>query len=211
VYLWLTWGTALALTCLLALLVTFQPLLPGEAAIVRLLQVSPLPGAFLGNVVRFLALAEFLLLSGAVLAGILWLTASRRQALILALLLVAMPLSIFGMKQLVERPRPQPHQIEVRVEQRTPSFPSGHSGGATVVYGWLLFLALREGWSKPLRITAGAFSGAMLVVTGPVSLYMGSHWPTDVVAGYSLGLAVLLPAVWAAKAAPLWAPRTRLA
>ncbi len=87
-------------------------------------------------------------------------------------------------KALIGRPRPPVHQLE-RVSGT--SFPSGHATEATAFFVVVLVTSLASARSPWLRFAAVA--GA-IVVTGGVALsrvYLGVHYPTDVLAGMLLG------------------------
>jgi membrane-associated phospholipid phosphatase len=80
------------------------------------------------------------------------------------------------------RARPDPH------EQLTPiasyAFPSGHAASATMV--WLgAALLLAWGRARPWAIGGAALLAFLVGLTRPM---LGVHWPSDVVAGWSLGL-----------------------
>jgi undecaprenyl-diphosphatase len=87
-------------------------------------------------------------------------------------------------KALVDRSRP-PASMRVGPPFASGSFPSGHSAEALVVWGLLAVLAasimVRHRWLPVL--------GAALVVlmVGAVRVYLGTHWPSDVLSGYALG------------------------
>jgi undecaprenyl-diphosphatase len=68
------------------------------------------------------------------------------------------------------------------------SFPSGHSFGATVAYFSLAFLLTRE--LKVLKLEALYYLLAILVVglVGTSRMYLGVHFPTDVIGGICCGL-----------------------
>ncbi len=71
------------------------------------------------------------------------------------------------------------------IYENTFSFPSGHALGSMVLYGFLsyLFAGLYPRYAK-------AFYGiAVLLIfaTGFSRLYLGVHWPTDILAGYGIG------------------------
>mgnify|MGYP002260272199 CR=1 FL=1 len=53
-----------------------------------------------------------------------------------------------------------------------------------------------------VRATLGTWSAAVLVLSAPANVYMGVHWPSDVLGGYAWGVVLLLPAVFAAGASP---------
>jgi len=68
-----------------------------------------------------------------------------------------------------------------------PSFPSGHVMHYTNFYGLLIYL-LATNW-KPgrLRNTLIALCTGMIATIGPSRIYLGAHWPSDVMAGYLYG------------------------
>lgn len=90
------------------------------------------------------------------------------------------------LKVLVERPRPALSDHVVFVNSW--SYPSGHSLNSMAVLGLLTVLAIRE---RPgaVRRTALAVLGAFLVVVvGFSRVYLGVHWPSDVLAGWLIGV-----------------------
>ncbi len=73
----------------------------------------------------------------------------------------------------------------------THSFPSGHASGATIAYGLLAYLAwylLPQPWNY---ITVAALI-ALIILVGISRVYLGAHFPSDVVAGWMLGSLGLL-------------------
>jgi len=109
-------------------------------------------------------------------------------ALLLAATLGGLLLSTL-LKERFERPRPAvvPHKSLVM----TSSFPSGHSLNSAVVY--LTLGSLLAGLSRERRLKLYFFSVALLLtfLVGVSRVYMGVHYPTDVLAGWCAGL------VWA--------------
>jgi membrane-associated phospholipid phosphatase len=93
------------------------------------------------------------------------------------------------LKLLFVRPRPELTDHLVLVDSW--SFPSGHSLNSMAVLGLLTVLAIRERPGR-LRRTLLAAVGAFLVfVIGFSRVYLGVHWPSDVLAGWLFGLAWL--------------------
>jgi undecaprenyl-diphosphatase len=95
------------------------------------------------------------------------------------------------LKKLFARARPQ--LWERAVDVRFYSFPSGHAMVSMVIYGLLgYFLASRfpkqRWWIYILTIL-------LVVVIGLSRLYLGVHWPTDIIAGYTAGLVWLLACI----------------
>jgi undecaprenyl-diphosphatase len=130
----------------------------------------------------------------AVLSGVtvlavafLWLASIRHAALYVALACGGAMIVSSSLKQFYDRPRPDlvPHGAHVY----TASFPSGHSTMAATVYLTLGMLASRY---VPRRRLKALFIGTAILVTASVGVsrvYLGVHWPTDVLAGWSIGTA----------------------
>ncbi|UZD55255.1 phosphatase PAP2 family protein [Caldimonas aquatica] len=91
------------------------------------------------------------------------------------------------LKLWIERPRPDlvPHGVPVL----TLSFPSGHATMSAVVY--LTLGALLAGLQPRRRMAAYILAVAVLLtgLVGVSRVYLGVHWPTDVLAGWALGAA----------------------
>jgi membrane protein DedA with SNARE-associated domain/membrane-associated phospholipid phosphatase len=110
---------------------------------------------------------------------------------VLALSLLGAVLLGDVVKQLVGRPRPAVHRI---IEASGYAFPSGHAAQSAAVYGGLAYLA--AGWVRSWRSKVATWTVTLvvLVLVGFSRVYLGVHWPTDVLGGYALG-AVWLAAV----------------
>ena len=89
------------------------------------------------------------------------------------------------LKSLFDRPRPQlvPHLSHVI----SSSFPSGHSMMAAVVYLTLGSLLAGLTTSKRLRVYYLSISVIITMLVGISRVYMGVHYPTDVLAGWTAG------------------------
>jgi undecaprenyl-diphosphatase len=92
-----------------------------------------------------------------------------------------------GLKQLFGRPRPEvvPHLVVVE----SLSFPSGHSMAAAVIYLTLGALLARFAARRRVRIYVIGVSFALTFLIGITRVYLGVHYPTDVLAGWAAGLA----------------------
>ncbi|MFD6995397.1 phosphatase PAP2 family protein [Streptomyces mirabilis] len=71
------------------------------------------------------------------------------------------------------------------------AFPSGHAMTATVVCGLLLWLLQLYGAGRALRRTALALAVVCVVGAGLTRVWLGVHWPSDVLGGWLLGALVV--------------------
>ncbi|MBC2269168.1 phosphatase PAP2 family protein [Listeria welshimeri] len=94
-------------------------------------------------------------------------------------------------KNIVQRPRPTYKLIE----QDGFSFPSGHSTGSTVFYGMLAFFLILYVSHKWLRLLIGIFMLGLVLLIMYSRVYLGVHFPSDVVAGFFIGNAVLFSGI----------------
>lgn len=112
-------------------------------------------------------------------------------------LLTVLTLAPRGLNSLVkgwiERPRPSPDFIDVSERAEGFGFPSGHTVGTTVLFGALFFLLPTLVPWRPLRWALQAGCLLIVVAAGPARVYVGAHWPSDVLAGHLLALLVLVP------------------
>lgn len=109
------------------------------------------------------------------------------------IVLAALPVeaAVTGLKYYVNRQRPVRPSPGPRRWPRDPSFPSGHTVQYTLVLGFLAHLTrlyVRQSWRRRFGLT---LLSLFIGLIGPSRVYLGHHWPTDVVAGYSLGFGLL--------------------
>ncbi len=126
------------------------------------------------------------LLTAAAVAYLL-MAGKRGAALLVLVSIVGGTLLSTGLKLGFERPRPDlvPHATRVY----TASFPSGHAMLSAITY--LTLGALLARVEKSRRIGAFIMVLAILVtlLVGASRVYLGVHWPSDVLAGWSVGAA----------------------
>lgn len=72
------------------------------------------------------------------------------------------------------------------------SFPSGHSFSVLIFYGMMLFLCRRNLINKPAANLITILLGCLILLIGFSRIYLGVHYPTDVLGGWSLGLCLLM-------------------
>jgi len=89
---------------------------------------------------------------------------------------------------------PRPDEIEHLVHADGWSFPSGHSQGAVVLWGWLAY-ELKD--KRAYLITT-----ILILGVGFSRVYLGVHFPIDVLGGFSIGLITLFVYSWLLKLSP---------
>ncbi|MGP4075460.1 phosphatase PAP2 family protein [Halobacillus sp. K22] len=112
-----------------------------------------------------------------------------------------------GLKLIFERQRPD---VLAEYDGTGFSFPSGHSTGAMVFYGFLIYLIgisrLRKGW----KWLFNSLLATLILGVGLSRVYLGVHYFTDIIAGFLFGLAWLMICI-AALEVTLWNQRRRKA
>lgn len=186
------------LTVACCLLAHGEPRLPGDLRLTLLVQAHH--GPALDLVMQWVSR-----LSGGltwyivppILAGgiVVWLVLGRFEA---ALVVACGPISLLNsaLKLAVDRPRPAPDLVRVVGTAGQSSFPSGHAFLAILFWGFLGYLACTHLKARHLKALALLVSAAMLLLVGVSRVYLGAHWPSDVLGGYVTGSLFLVILVW---------------
>ena len=132
-----------------------------------------------------------------IMAGtILYLVISRHRLDALTVLLCGGPvLAGFLLKEVVGRSRPD--YLIAGAAPSTMSFPSGHSLSAMVFGGLLIILVQELVESIPVRRALQIVLALLILAVGASRVYLGVHWPSDVIGGYLFGGVALLGLVYA--------------
>ncbi|MET7645189.1 phosphatase PAP2 family protein [Streptomyces sp. NPDC005426] len=124
----------------------------------------------------------------AVAVFVLWWRGARLPAAWVAVTSLVSSLLQQGVKAAVGRERPRwPDPVD---SAHYAAFPSGHAMTAMVGCGLLLWLLRRSGTRPWIRRTALAAAGISVLGVGLTRLYLGVHWPSDVLGGWLLGAAL---------------------
>ena len=117
----------------------------------------------------------------------LWLSDHRFSALLLVIATWGGVLINSLLKNTFDRPRPQVFEWGAHV--LTSSFPSGHAMSSTIAYGTVAYLAARLQKRRWARWLTFIIAGTLIVLISISRLYLGVHYPSDVLAGSLMGLA----------------------
>lgn len=160
-----------------------------------LLMLKQLQTPLLDQIMRgwtFLGKPSFLVVICVLTGGWLLIRRSPSEATTLTIAAVgALGLNLL-LKTLFARARPQ--LWEQAVDVNFYSFPSGHAMVSLVIYGligYLLSKQFPQWWGAIASVTV-----ILILGIGFTRLYLGVHWPTDIIAGYAAGIVWLVACIF---------------
>lgn len=181
-YLWLLSGAVM-----LSWIAQRTQFFPGDMVITKILQKrkNPLVRRFMLGIseIGFPKLSIPLSIS---FAAIFWALRFRLEAFFILLTSSSHLLNAL-VKRLIKRPRPTNELVTVARVINEPSFPSGHVMHYINLFGLLSYLLATNWRSGRLRNILIAICIALIAFVGPSRVYLGAHWPSDVMAGYLYG------------------------
>ncbi|MEX2526165.1 MAG: phosphatase PAP2 family protein [Gemmatimonadota bacterium] len=136
-----------------------------------------------------------------VIPGLYWLV-SRRFALRFAVLLLVSVWVNDLLKIIADQPRPSVDRVDVLGDITSGGFPSGHAQNAVVTWG---LVAWR--WRAPEMVTAMFI---LILGIGVSRVYLGLHFPHDVLAGWAVGAGLLYLAIRAGPPLEGWGAERKL-
>lgn len=174
----------------LALFAMQHPLLPGDLTVARavqsihnpafaaLMSAASMPGEAMPSLILIGIVAICCLLLTRPLDGVFVIATGIGQ------------LIAWWVKLLVSRPRPGGDMVTVAHFFEGGSFPSGHVVHYTVFYGFLIYLS-RSMRPSLARNVLRILLAVPIVIIGPSRIYLGAHWPSDVIGAYIIGGLIL--------------------
>ena len=93
------------------------------------------------------------------------------------------------LKNIIQRPRPS---IFLFITETGYSFPSGHATNNMAFYGMLIYLIFNFMKNKRLKIFTITLLSSWILIMGITRIYFNVHYPSDVIAGYILGVICIL-------------------
>ncbi|QKS45823.1 phosphatase PAP2 family protein [Paenibacillus cellulosilyticus] len=116
----------------------------------------------------------------------------RRELIFYMGVIVCSGLLNLVLKMIFHRARPDLHRI---VEATGYSFPSGHSMSAFTLYGITIYFLWKHARHAWLRVTIVLVGAVMILMIGISRIYLGVHYPSDVIGGYVIAAAWLTASI----------------
>jgi undecaprenyl-diphosphatase len=194
--LFLILGMALALACVFAFAALARWVARGatqsaDEAVLRWIEARHTPLLdTLALQATYLGATSVVTMTLLVASALLWTSRHRYSVVLLWTAVLGNALLNTALKSAFARPRPEVFPYRVAgIGESLASFPSGHAMSSVVVYGTLAYLVVRLEPTRRMRRVTVALAVLLVLAIGASRLYLGVHYPSDIVAGYAAGFA----------------------
>lgn len=163
---------------------------------------NPIGPSWLEGVIRDVtALGSNTIIAAVTIASAAFMIATGRTGP--GVLLATTMLGAFLLNQVLKSvfQRERPDFISDSVQIESSSFPSSHAMLGAALYLLLAAIAAREIAEPRIRVAIFLLGAGIVVAVGCSRVYLGAHWPSDVLAGWALGAALTL-AAWQMARSP---------
>lgn len=126
------------------------------------------------------------------LASLLSLIWKYKASIYLIIVTIISTVFNFLTKNIVLRNRPDHLRL---IEETGYSFPSGHAMGSIAFYGFVIFLLSKSKINKYLKIFLSIIIGLTIFLIGISRIYVGVHYPSDIIGGFLLGYIILISSI----------------
>ncbi|TXH60676.1 MAG: phosphatase PAP2 family protein [Bacteroidia bacterium] len=128
--------------------------------------------------------SPFILIVGSVISASIIAFYRKKDALIYLCILFSAVLVNGYLKYFFQRPRPT---LDALIHENSYSFPSGHAMNGFMFYSLLAYFIYRETENLKLTFIITLICGFIILMIGISRVYLGVHYPSDVIAGYLAG------------------------
>jgi len=139
---------------------------------------------------------SYVLIPATIITIFLIIRKHQEEAFLFSIILIMGLILNTSLKSILHRPRPD---ITPLINETSYSFPSGHAMNSFVFYTTVSFYSFRFTRKKKLSIFISFASLLMILLIGFSRVYLGVHYPTDILAGYFAGLAWFATAIFMEK------------
>jgi len=123
-----------------------------------------------------------------VTSAFLWVARQRLAIILLVSGIVGADLINRVLKTTFDRPRPELFVLETPFSRPlSASFPSGHATGAVAFYLVVAYLLGRLGGKGWFKVLVNGIAAVLVLAIGASRMYLGVHYPSDVLAGWLIG------------------------
>lgn len=140
------------------------------------------------QVITFLG-SDILLLFSSLISIFLVLRKHKREGLLFIFVLGMTALVNIFLKSVIQRPRPTTDPLIITSSY---SFPSGHAMNSFVFYTLVAYFVYHFTKKKRLSAIISTFSLLLIALIGLSRVYLGVHYPTDVLGGYTAGFFIFI-------------------
>jgi undecaprenyl-diphosphatase len=145
-----------------------------------------------------------------VMCAFLWVMKHRMAVILVVVGVLGADMLNRVLKATFERPRPELFVLETPFDRPvSASFPSGHAMAAIVVYVLLAYLIGRLGGKGWFKVIVNSLAAILILLIGVSRMYLGVHYPSDVIAGYLLGFAWITFCIFGLEAMEVVQGRSR--
>jgi undecaprenyl-diphosphatase len=192
----ITLGFLVILSITLSICARFTTQFPGDLYLT--LHLQSISNHFILSIlqgVSFISKSLYLALMFVIIGVIIWWRIGRRESM-LVLLAALLSLLVVALKLVIGRPRPSANLVHVLSLEQDYGFPSGHAIYAIVILGLFAYFCYTNINNRILRILVPILLIVFILLIGISRVYLGVHWPSDVVGGYLIGGMILTGLIW---------------
>ncbi|MBR2786118.1 MAG: phosphatase PAP2 family protein [Clostridia bacterium] len=136
----------------------------------------------------FTFLGSTIFIIGACLAILIFMKNKKKAVVIVGSVAISTVVNQ-AIKHIFRRERPSVLKL---VEEKSFSFPSGHTMASTTLYGVLIYFVMKSNMKKGVKITLSVILGLLPICVAVSRIYLGAHYASDVIGGAIISTALLL-------------------